>query len=186
MLTNPLFRWSYGLFRFASYFLKHGTYVGCWPEISPSLSFFQTLQLIEVLHNIIGLVPSSAFTTFMQILSRLVVVWGILDAVPESRLSLGLPLLMSAWSVAEITRYAYYGLNLINLVPYPLLWARYTFFTFLYPIGVTGELLAIYSALPYLQSRGIYSYALPNKLNISFHFYIVVILICLGYVPCKS
>ena len=46
-----------------------------------------------------------------------------------------------------IFRYWYYALSLVDKVPYFLTWARYSFFTFLYPIGVSGELLTIYRLL---------------------------------------
>lgn len=63
---------------------------------------------------------------------------------------------------------------------------RYTFFIVLYPMGVTGELLTIYAALPYVQKTGLYSVTLPNKYNFSFDYYTFLILIMMSYIPRKS
>lgn len=62
---------------------------------------------------------------------------------------------------------------------------RYTFFIVLYPMGVAGELLTIYAALPYVQKTGLYSVALPNKYNFSFDYYTFLILTMVSYIPCK-
>lgn len=62
---------------------------------------------------------------------------------------------------------------------------RYTFFIVLYPMGVTGELLTIYAALPYVQKTGLYSVTLPNKYNFSFDYYTFLIIVMISYIPCK-
>jgi hypothetical protein len=64
--------------------------------------------------------------------------------------------------------------------------SRYTFFLVLYPMGVTGELLTIYAALPYVQKTGLYSVTLPNKYNFSFDYYTFLILTMVSYIPRKS
>lgn len=64
--------------------------------------------------------------------------------------------------------------------------SRYTFFIVLYPMGVTGELLTIYAALPYVQKTGLYSITLPNKYNFSFDYYAFLIVVMLSYIPRKS
>lgn len=53
-------------------------------------------------------------------------------------------------------------------------------------MGVTGELLTIYAALPYVQKTGLYSVTLPNKYNFSFDYYTFLILIMISYIPRKS
>lgn len=81
-------------------------------------------------------------------------------------------------------------MRLIVSFPSPLinkpLYCRYTFFIVLYPMGVTGELLTIYAALPYVQKTGLYSVTLPNKYNFSFDYYTFLILIMISYIPRKS
>jgi len=119
----------------------------------------------------------------MQVLSRFVLVWGILRPVSESQSSLGLLLLIVAWSIAESTRYIYYALNIYDMVPHALTWARYTFFIALYPMGVIGEHITIISALPYIISRKMYSFPLPNPVNISFYYEYALYGIMASYLP---
>ena len=176
--------WTYGLVTFYSHVMSSGQLVAnSWNTVALSITIFQTIQSIEVLHCILGLVPSDPVQTAMQILSRLVVVWGILRPVEESRSSIGVPLLITAWSIAELTRYIYYALNIYNIVPYILTWARYTFFIALYPMGVSGELLTIIAALPTIQAKSLYAIKLPNALNISFYYEYALIAIMLSYIP---
>lgn len=182
---NVLIRWSYGLYLFAKYTITKGSYIGVWPHIAFTLTLFQTLQSVEVVHCVLKLVPSNAVQTAMQIASRLILVWGILRPVPESRDSLGLPLLMTAWSIAEATRYLYYALNIYDIVPRILVWARYSFFIILYPVGVTGELWAIISALPFIWKSSMLSLPLPNPLNVSVYYSWILYGIMASYIPCE-
>uniref|UniRef100_A0AAQ4RL31 Very-long-chain (3R)-3-hydroxyacyl-CoA dehydratase n=1 Tax=Gasterosteus aculeatus aculeatus TaxID=481459 RepID=A0AAQ4RL31_GASAC len=59
----------------------------------------------------------------------------------------------------------------------------YTFFFALYPMGVSGELLTIYAALPHVQKTGLYSVTLPNKYNFSFDYHGFLILAMVSYIP---
>lgn len=119
----------------------------------------------------------------MQIASRLIVLWGILVPVHESREGVGLPMLMTAWSIAEATRYLYYALNIYDRVPHFITWCRYTFFIVLYPIGVLGELTTIVTALPHIIRRNLFAIPLPNPINISFYYDYLLYGIMLSYLP---
>lgn len=63
--------------------------------------------------------------------------------------------------------------------------SRYTLFIVLYPMGVSGELLTIYAALPFVRQSGLYSISLPNKYNFSFDYYTFLILVMISYIPSK-
>lgn len=175
--------WSYILFCTLHFLFYKHTFKGLWPVVATPTKFFQTLALLEVVHCVMGLVSSSAFLTLIQILSRLMVVWGILVPVPESQDQMGIVMLLVAWCLAEITRYAFYGTSLYNSCPYLLVWCRYSFFLVLYPTGVSGEIVTMLAALPYIRKRNLFSYQLPNALNFSFDYYTVVILIIASYAP---
>lgn len=175
--------WSYILICTLQFLLRKWCFKGLWPVVAAPTEFFQTLALLEVVHCVVGLVSSSAFLTLIQILSRLMVVWGILVPVPESQDQFGIVMLLVAWCVAEITRYAFYGTSLYNSCPYLLAWCRYTFFLVLYPTGVSGEIITMLAALPHIRKRNLFSYQLPNELNFSFDYHTVVILIILSYAP---
>lgn len=154
-----------------------------WNNVQLPLAIFQTLQLIEVVHCIVGLVPSNPIITFEQIISRILVVWGVALPFASSRVSLGIFLITGSWSLAEITRYLYYALNILNVVPYVLTWCRYSFFLILYPSGVTGELLTIYASLNEVAKHPNTSFALPNFLNVSLHYDYILMGIMLLYIP---
>ncbi|KAF7633037.1 Very-long-chain [Meloidogyne graminicola] len=120
---------------------------------------------------------------FQVVFLRVTVVWFILHKVASSRLSVGLPMLLTAWSVTEVIRYSFYALNLINAVPWILIWMRYTFFILLYPLGAGGELLTMFAALPEIAERKHFTLKMPNKANFAFNFYWIVILFALTYIP---
>lgn len=56
-------------------------------------------------------------------------------------------------------------------------------FIIMYPLGVIGELMTIYAALPYVRKAGMYSLRLPNKYNVSFDYYYFLIIAMLSYIP---
>lgn len=114
------------------------------------LNIAQGAALLEILHAGLGWVKSPVFTTVIQVSSRIfiLVLINILfgKEMPEYFGFNGLHLAISAWSITEIIRYAYYHLTLLLKKSAGLLtFCRYTFFIFLYPIGVTGELLILYA-----------------------------------------
>lgn len=175
--------WTFILIVVLAYVSRKGTFIDVYPEVQIPLSIFQTLQLLEVVHCLVRLVPSNPIQTFVQIFSRLFIVWGILLPVVESRNSIGVPILLFAWSVAELTRYIYYALNVYKTVPYVLVWIRYTFFIVLYPMGATGELLTIISAYPYVRDRKLFAIELPNFANVSFYYHIFMLFMIFCFIP---
>ncbi|MEQ2169071.1 hypothetical protein GOODEAATRI_021100, partial [Goodea atripinnis] len=66
------------------------------------------------------------------------------------------------------------------------IFCRYNLFIVLYPLGVVGELLTIYTALPFVRRSGMYSMRLPNKYNVSFDYYYFLIIVMLSYIPRKE
>jgi len=158
-----------------------------WPELYNAVQFelkiFQTAAILEVFHSIFGLVRSPIGTTVMQVTSRVILVWPILNTCATSRSSIGVPLLLFAWSVTEVVRYSYYALGLLKAVPHFLTWIRYTFFIVLYPMGVTGELLTLFSSLPEVAEKKHYTLEMPNALNFGISFYWVLIGAALFYIP---
>ncbi|KAJ3086580.1 hypothetical protein HK102_012885 [Quaeritorhiza haematococci] len=101
----------------------------------------QTGALLEVFHSLFGFVRTPVATTAMQVASRLLLVWGVCYPfdVPEVRLNVAYTTMVIAWSITEVIRYLYYGLNLLGSQPGWLLWCRYTFFFVLYPLGAGSE-----------------------------------------------
>ncbi|CAJ0915765.1 unnamed protein product, partial [Ranitomeya imitator] len=176
-------------------YLAKGSYHSLYYSIERPLKFFQTGALLEIIHCALGkslgegrqrpcgIVPSSVVLTAFQVLSRVFLTWAVTHSVREVQSEDSVLLFVVAWTITEIIRYSFYTFSLLNHLPYIIKWARYTLFIVLYPMGVAGELLTIYAALPSVQQTGLYSISLPNKYNFSFHYYTFLILIMASYIP---
>ncbi|CAG8442891.1 4683_t:CDS:2, partial [Ambispora gerdemannii] len=144
--------WTYLLAQTVLELVKNqGDYTKSYDNVGVLLKFVQTIALLEVFHVVVGLVKSPLMTTIIQVTSRLFLVWGIVDLFPEVRTHWAFTTMTIAWSVTETVRYAYYGFNLLDIQPASLIWARYTFFFVLYPLGAGSEAILIYQSLPYLK-----------------------------------
>ncbi|OLN83685.1 putative very-long-chain (3R)-3-hydroxyacyl-CoA dehydratase 2 [Colletotrichum chlorophyti] len=104
----------------------------------------QTLAAMEILHALLGVVRAPVFTTVMQVLSRFVLVWGVVYPFPFLARSNWYTSMLLAWSITEVIRYSYFALNLSGIQPKALTWLRYNTFFVLYPIGITSECALIY------------------------------------------
>lgn len=119
-----------------------------WNRIGPATAVVQSLAIMEVLNVWLGCVRSSLKTTAMQVASRLILVWGILDRFPGVRASSLFTLMILAWSITEVVRYSFYACSLLGWDPYALLFLRYTTFYVLYPLGASSEAFLIFATLP--------------------------------------
>ncbi|XP_078234798.1 very-long-chain (3R)-3-hydroxyacyl-CoA dehydratase 1 isoform X2 [Pogona vitticeps] len=128
-------------------------------------------------------VHTSVLVTGVQVSSRIFMVWFITHSIKQIQNEESVILFLVVWTVTEITRYSFYTFNMLNHLPYFIKWARYNFFIILYPVGVVGELLTIYTALPYVKRSGMYSVRLPNKYNVSFDYYYFLLIVMVSYVP---
>jgi len=175
--------WTYIGLISLQYYMQKQSYIGLYQRTEWAVKVFQTAAVFEIVHNMIGIVKGNFIITGAQVFSRVMLVWGVLHSVPQVQNIVGFPMLLAAWVITEIIRYAYYSLNIMLSVPYVLQWCRYSLFIVLYPIGITGELLCLYNALPYYKSSGMYSLSLPNFINWSFNFQYFVIYVMLSYIP---
>jgi very-long-chain (3R)-3-hydroxyacyl-CoA dehydratase len=88
-----------------------------------------------------------------------------------------------SWACVEIPRYAFYTFKELGVELYPLTWLRYSLFSVLYPSGISGELMSIYVALPYIFERGMYTLTMPNAYNFSFDYGYAVLFAAAMYLP---
>ncbi|XP_077480413.1 very-long-chain (3R)-3-hydroxyacyl-CoA dehydratase 1 [Stigmatopora argus] len=165
------------------FYMQKGTHKGLYRSIARTLKFFQTFALVEVGHCAIGLIRTSVIVTGVQVSSRIFMVWFVTSSIRQIQNEESVVLFLVVWTLTEITRYSYYTFNLLHHLPYFIKWARYTLFIVLYPLGVLGELLTIYSALPFVRRSGMYSMRLPNKYNVSFDYHYCLVIIMLSYIP---
>ncbi|XP_026726074.1 very-long-chain (3R)-3-hydroxyacyl-CoA dehydratase hpo-8-like [Trichoplusia ni] len=175
--------WSYMLLQTLTHFLDRGSLETFWPLIKPTVVIFQNAAVLEVIHAVIGLVPSGVMVVLPQVYSRVFLVCGCLLATHSATISPGLPLCILAWSITEIIRYAYYTLNLINAVPQTLLFFRYSTFLILYPIGITGELLCMYHSLDEIAEKQLFTISMPNAWNVAFNYYYFLVFYMFLYIP---
>ncbi|KAL3892152.1 hypothetical protein ACJMK2_004387 [Sinanodonta woodiana] len=175
--------WSAILFASISELVSYRSYDSLYKDIAPMLYIFQTAAVLEILHSVTGIVRSNPLLTAFQVYSRVFVLWAVLYSVPIVHNAFAVVLLVFAWSITEVIRYAFYVFGLVGEVPYILQWCRYSFFIVLYPVGVTGELLSILNGLPYVKSYKLYFMELPNAFNMSFNFYYFLIITMLLYIP---
>ncbi|XP_024230629.1 very-long-chain (3R)-3-hydroxyacyl-CoA dehydratase 1 isoform X1 [Oncorhynchus tshawytscha] len=165
------------------FYLQKATHKGLYKSIARILKFFQTVALVEVGHCAIGIVRTSVIVTGVQVCSRIFMVWFITNSIKQIQNEESVILFLVVWTLTEITRYSFYTFNLLNHLPYFIKWARYNMFIIMYPLGVAGELLTIYAALPFVRKTGMLSMRLPNKYNISFDYYYFLIIVMLSYIP---
>ncbi|KAM5235908.1 very-long-chain (3R)-3-hydroxyacyl-CoA dehydratase 1 [Ctenodactylus gundi] len=165
------------------FYMEKGTHRGLYKSIQKTLKFFQTFALLEIVHCLIGIVPTSVIVTGVQVSSRIFMVWLITHSIKPIQDEESVALFLVSWTVTEITRYSFYTFSLLDHLPYFIKWARYNFFIILYPVGVAGELLTIYAALPYVKKTGMFSIRLPNKYNVSFDYYYFLLLTMASYIP---
>ncbi len=113
------------------------------------LNICQFAAVLEIIHAALKIVSSPVVTTIKQLGSRFMVVVLIDLLKSEEYINVGgitgLHLIMFAWGITEIVRYSFYFSGLIGKEIKILVFLRYTLFLVLYPMGVMGELLIIYS-----------------------------------------
>jgi very-long-chain (3R)-3-hydroxyacyl-CoA dehydratase len=132
------------------------------------LNIAQGLAVLEVVHAILKWVKSPVGSTVAQVASRLLVVVLInmfLTVSLSNQWALaGIVIVSFAWSITELIRYSLYFLGTFNVQPQWLLWARYSFFIVLYPVGVSGEWCIILAPI-------IAGGLLPQQTDVSWVFY---------------
>lgn len=128
----------------------------------------QSLALVEVYNSAVGNVRSPVFTTAMQVASRLVLVFGIVQLLPQSPANQhwSYVTMCVSWSITEVIRYLYYAMNITSggNPPKWLSFLRYNTFLVLYPTGVFSELCMIYLSLPEAAKAVGPAYALSLKI----------------------
>lgn len=187
--------WAYVLHAAAAHWATNGFgATGTYAVVDTALQVVQSAAVLEVVHPLLGLVRTNFMTTFLQVLSRLWVVWAVLWLCPPSReyvyelgagagIGPSIATLLVAWCVTEVVRYAFYAAKQLGAVPYPLLWLRYTLFLVLYPLGVASEMALLYGALPYARETKLFAYYMPNKLNFEIDFATLGVLALWLYPP---
>lgn len=148
-----------------AYFLRPyfpATYDTTFSALAP----VQSLAALEILHVLLGFVRSPLPTTVIQVSSRLILVWGIVERFPYTHSSPLYTTMVLAWALTEVPRYAYYALSLVGCgVPAWLTWIRYSTFYVLYPIGAGSEALVMLSTIPEWSGGKWETWGLENRVK---------------------
>ena len=97
----------------------------------------------------LGIVRAPVATTFLQVVSRIVLVWGVCEHFPSVPAnSLFYSSMLIAWSITEVVRYGYFVFALNGFIPSILTWLRYNLFFVLYPLGISSEMALVYKSIP--------------------------------------
>ena len=156
---------------------------GMYQDTKDILRLLLLIPYLEVFHAVTGLVKSSPVPTFFQVTMRAFVFMAICEHYETVQPSIQFSTMVLVWNMSEIIRYAYYATNLIGIPLNVLTWLRYTLFIILYPIGAGSELLCMYVALPDIKRDDTRNIAMPNKFNVTFNFYYLVIILMVLYFP---
>lgn len=113
------------------------------------LTIAQGLAVFEILNAVLKLAGTNWLLTTLQVFSRFLIVallwWMPLQTTLELALSSGFAVIAVAWSITEIVRAVFYLSELTGNHFRAITFARYTFFIWLYPLGVTGEFMVMFS-----------------------------------------
>jgi very-long-chain (3R)-3-hydroxyacyl-CoA dehydratase len=144
---------------------------------------FQLLAVLEVAHAALGLVRGAPALAALQWAGRANVLYGVVRAVPAAQPTLAVGAMLGAWALSEVVRYPWYAAGVAGAVPYWLTWLRYSLFVPLYPVGVAGEMAAVFAALPEVRRRRLASVALPNAWNFAFDYGTFLSFLLVIYLP---
>uniref|UniRef100_A0A8D2EPY3 Very-long-chain (3R)-3-hydroxyacyl-CoA dehydratase n=1 Tax=Theropithecus gelada TaxID=9565 RepID=A0A8D2EPY3_THEGE len=122
------------------FYMEKGTHRGLYKSVQKTLKFFQTFALLEIVHCLIGIVPTSVLVTGVQVSSRIFMVWLITHSIKPIQNEESVVLFLVAWTVTEITRYSFYTFSLLDHLPYFIKWARWRYL-----------IISIYSLSIYLE-----------------------------------
>ncbi|ATY64660.1 tyrosine phosphatase [Cordyceps militaris] len=142
--------WAVVLYRTVTSCLTVG-YPYTYLEVGEWTRWTQTAACLEVLHSLFGIVRAPIATTVMQVMSRLLLVWGITYPFPFVTQAPFYASMLVAWSVTEVIRYSYFATSLAGLQPSFLTFLRYNTFFILYPLGIFSECSLIFITSKFLQ-----------------------------------
>ncbi|KAK6611572.1 protein tyrosine phosphatase-like protein [Botrytis cinerea] len=112
-----------------------------YPAVGTFVKWTQTMALLEVVHAALGVVRAPISTTGMQVASRLLLVWFIVNPFPWVAKSTGYSTMLIAWSVTEVIRYSYFVITLSGYKPAIAIEPAGEIYGSLYPLVLKAILL---------------------------------------------
>lgn len=170
------FGWAVALGRISQQAARKHSIGVAFDAAGDLVRLLQLAAFLEVLHAVLGIVPSKVLPAFLQWGGRYHWIAAVVCNVKQVQRLPSVFITFAAWSLTEVIRYPQYALNMIGLCPWWLTWLRYSIFIPLYPIGaLCGEVLLVYQALPFIKQMNLYD-SIFSKLPFSYYNFVLVVL----------
>jgi len=133
------------------------------------MKFLHLMQILEILHPLMGYTSGSPIMPSIQLSGRVFLIFFMIDSEPKIQANVWVLYLFFVYTLVEMIRYPYYMLHVFGVNIGFLTWVRYTAWVLLYPLGFISEGVILFNNIVYLEESRRFSIDLPNDLNFSFH-----------------
>ncbi|KAL3278146.1 hypothetical protein HHI36_013489 [Cryptolaemus montrouzieri] len=137
--------------------------------VATPMLIMQGLQLLEIIHPLLGIMKGGALMPLLQISGRCFMLFILNSCDTRIQSHPVTYVLFLVWSGIEIIRYPYYLSQLYKLNNKMLEWLRYNAWIIFYPIGFFCELTVFFKNLPFLDETHKWSIEMPNSFNFIFN-----------------
>ncbi len=132
---TQLLGWSYILYEILKYTFNYHDARSLNKSLI-ALKIFQTLQLFDIIFALLKMTKTNIYAASIQVIARIInTFWLYHDSTPRTIILLTL----YPWCISDIIRSLYYLFKDYYFIQF----LRYNLFLILYPLGVTGEILAV-------------------------------------------
>jgi very-long-chain (3R)-3-hydroxyacyl-CoA dehydratase len=153
--------------------------VGSYTIVGGAAKFLHIMQILEILHPLLGYTRGSALYPGLQLLYKLFIIFAMIDGEPRMQTKPVVFYLFTVWTILEIVRYCYFMLHVFDVNVYLLTWFNYTLWIILNPAAFICEGVLLLRNVPYFDETQRYSISLPNWMNFSFSMPLFIRLILL-------
>ncbi|XP_053612964.1 very-long-chain (3R)-3-hydroxyacyl-CoA dehydratase 3-like [Plodia interpunctella] len=147
--------------------LGYASFAFTYDHLGFIVKLLHIMQILEIVHPIIGLTKGAPTVAFFQLLGRLFILFIMIDPEPRMQTKAIVPYLYVVWSTIEVIRHIYYISQLAEKEISLLTWLRYSAWIILYPMGIFGEATVMVKNIPYFRETMMFSITLPNTWNFS-------------------
>ena len=140
-----------------------------YPSIITTLMVSEGIQMLEVVHVVLGWSKGDPISTVLQNVGRWIVLFIVVIPHESAHELPSFAMVCLTWSAIEVVRYPYYILQILNRKVDFMTWLRYTAWIPLYPTGIFSEIMTILQTLPEIEKKGKFDLSLPNAYNFSFN-----------------
>uniref|UniRef100_A0A915PS02 Very-long-chain (3R)-3-hydroxyacyl-CoA dehydratase n=1 Tax=Setaria digitata TaxID=48799 RepID=A0A915PS02_9BILA len=119
-------------------FISEEYYESFWEDNISIVKIATFLQLLDVVHALVGFTKGSCQVGLVQVCGRLAIIY-LIDGYPDIQNALTTFILIIAYFSIEIFRYSYYLTRNLKVEIALLTWLRYNIWLLLYPVGLLLE-----------------------------------------------